>query len=291
MLAIWIPSSTIFVSAAKPIAFVSTGRSSFSCCTRYAKAGNAEEEEQARFGKDPRTESTKEFYDQHVDEYIDNINRAGITHVPLEHFDTFTSHLQQLSRVEENEASSSSPEQPLKILELGCGYGRDAEVFHKKGMNVIGTDYSRSMLQKAQASVPGVFFLEMDHRDIGKHFISNSLHGIWACATIIHLPKGDIPNLFKNMLSLLHPGGCVYVSVKRGAGETFDPDERYGGIKKLYSFYEEEEIEELFVQAGFQILECGVSDHTEKDSYATHPFIHVFARKPHSVNNDRPALN
>jgi hypothetical protein len=139
------------------------------------------------------------------------------------------------------------------------------------------------MLKKAQldyGSSPCVTFMEMDMRDLGKHFLPNSFEGIWACATIIHVPKHEIPAVLRTWLSLLREGGIVYVSVKQGQGESFDPDLRYGGIRKYYAFYSQEELVDLITRAGFAILESGVDDHRGIDSYATHPFLHVLARKP-----------
>jgi len=220
---------------------------------------------------DSRIDSTREFYNSHVNEYIVNIDKAGITHRPEEHASVFHNYLQ---------TSSNTLQEPFKVLELGCGYGRDVMWFASKGMNVIGTDYSRSMLKKAQESNPSIFFLEMDMRTIANHFMPDSIDGIWACASMIHLPKADIPSLLKSMFTVLRPGGIVYVSVKEGQGETFDPDERYGGIRKLYAFYQQDELTDYLSSAGFEICESGVADHTKKDSYATNPFIHVFCRKP-----------
>jgi SAM-dependent methyltransferase len=205
-----------------------------------------------------------------VDEYIANIQKAGITHVPKDHSKKFIRLVKRnVSRL--NDAN---------ILEIGCGYGRDAEFFSKRGMNVLGTDYSRSMLLKAQERVPNAHFLELDMRQIANHFLPNSLDGIWACATIIHITKEDVPALLQSLYEILRPGGVLYVSVKQGQGEQFNADERYGGIRKFYAFYGKEELLEYFAKAGFEIVESGVADHRQKDSYATHPFIHVFAIKP-----------
>jgi predicted SAM-dependent methyltransferase len=136
------------------------------------------------------------------------------------------------------------------------------------------------MLIKAQERNPNLFFLELDMRQVTSHFVPNSMDGIWACATIIHIPKQDVPALLQSFWEILRPGGVLYVSVKQGTGESFDADVRYGGIKKFYAFYEAEELRNYIRSAGFEIVESGVEDHREKDSYATHPFIHVFARKP-----------
>ena len=78
----------------------------------------------------------------------------------------------------------------------------------------------------------------------------------------------------------------MYVSVKIKPpldpnDETFDPDTRYGGIRKvLYALHEESELLDYVREAGFVIVEHGTSDHRNQDLYATHPFLHVFAQKP-----------
>lgn len=218
--------------------------------------------------EDP-TESTRLFYNEHVEDYIANINKAGITHVPASHSKSFIRYMKQYRMAEST----------FKVLELGCGYGRDAELFSNLGMNVIATDFSRSMLLRALERAPRAHFLELDMRLLGKYFLPNSVDGIWACATVIHIKKSDIPELCKTMFDILRPGGIVYVSVKQGSGETFHGDVRYGGIKKFYAFYTQEELLDYFTKAGFEIEESGVADHRSKDSYATHPFIHVFAKK------------
>jgi cyclopropane fatty-acyl-phospholipid synthase-like methyltransferase len=225
------------------------------------------------------TESTKQFYNEHVDSYIANIDKAGVTHVPTAHLNSFVQYLQ------------SSFSGQLKVLELGCGHGRDAEMLAANNIHVMATDYSRSMLLKAQerleaSSFPAaVHLLELDMRTVGQHFLPHSLHGVWACATVVHLPKKDLPALLSSLYTLLKPGGTIYMSVKvkpssDSNDETFDPDTRYGGIKKFYAFYEESELLDYFQEAGFVIVEHGTLDHRDKDAYATHPFLHVFARKP-----------
>ena len=258
-------------------------------------------------GDDP-IESTKAFYNEYVDEYIKNINIAGVTHIPDEHLDRFVHYVQT-----QHECFAQSQQKrhnrPFKrILELGCGYGRDARrLANSKNFNVLATDYSRSMLLKAlqtqqehqekeygelhgsDASTAGesdtsdsrIHYLELDMRHIHKHFLPASIDGIWACATIIHIPKADIVDLFNRLYRILCDGGILYVSVKQGVeGETFNPDKRYGGIKKFYTFFQnQQELIEMLETAGFDILECNTEDHRNHDTYATHPFIHVFAQK------------
>jgi ubiquinone/menaquinone biosynthesis C-methylase UbiE len=260
-------------------------------------------------------ESTKKFYNDHVEDYIANINQAGVTHAPIEHANSFVQLIEEFFPVMNSDgdkkntsgsgdnSTNRSNAQQYKVLELGCGYGRDAELFAKtKKINIIATDYARSMLVKAQerleaqdssacASANSIHFMELDMRDIGKHFLPDSMHGIWACATVIHLPKRDVPALLKDIYTVLKPGGVVYVSVKvqqdtegtgtgTGSDETFDPDMRYGGIRKLYAYYQVEEFLSYFRDQNFILVDSGIGDHRKNDGYATHPFVHVFARKP-----------
>lgn len=145
---------------------------------------------------DSRIESTKEFYNTHVDDYVANIEQAGITHAPTQHADTFHQHLQE----------SDGLKEPFKVLELGCGYGRDAIWFASKGINVIGTDYSRSMLLKAQENAPSIHFLEMDMRELVNIFLPNSLDGIWACASMIH---SILSNIHPSVVSVYTRSWCI----------------------------------------------------------------------------------
>lgn len=220
-----------------------------------------------------RIELTKKFYDEHVNDYIANVENCANIHVPDAHRETFLQKLAQ-SKI------GKDGRKKFKIVDLGCGYGRDANYFSLSGHRVLATDFSRPMIGKAAEVAPDAHCLVMDMRDIGSHFVPKSLDGVWACASIVHLPKGEVPAVLGAVRDALRSGGILYVSAKEGTdGETFESDARYGGVKKLYSYYESKELEEMLVEAGFEGVEMGGNDNRGKDSYATHRFLHAFATK------------
>ena len=78
------------------------------------------------------------------------------------------------------------------ILDLGCGSGRDAKIFsEERGYEVIGVDPSNNMLTIAKENAPNVEFKEMEAESL--LFDSGEFDGVWACASLLHLPKSRLP--------------------------------------------------------------------------------------------------
>lgn len=161
------------------------------------------------------------------------------------------------------------------ILDLGCGYGRDAKIFSERGYKVVGIDLSEKMIETAKKISPKSEFKLMDIRKLS--FTNNSFDGIWANASFLHIPKKEIKTALKEAYRVLKQNGTIYLSVKEGIGEGFIEDTRYGGIKKFFSFFQKDEIENFFNDARFSIVKSYVKK--VDDNYSTHPWICVFGRK------------
>lgn len=78
----------------------------------------------------------------------------------------------------------------------------------------------------------------------------------------------------------------MYVSAKNGSEESLEADDRHGADRTFNAYFEDDELRGYLLQAGPQIVEMGVDEPRSCDSYATHPFIHAFARKQISVAVD-----
>ncbi|MEW6231808.1 MAG: methyltransferase domain-containing protein, partial [Chloroflexota bacterium] len=74
-----------------------------------------------------------------------------------------------------------------KILDIGCGPGRDAKYFSEHGLKVTGADLTSNFVKMASQNVPNAKFVQMDMRNLG--FPENTFDGIWACASFLHVPK------------------------------------------------------------------------------------------------------
>ena len=96
------------------------------------------------------------------------------------------------------------------ILDFGCGSGRDTKYFLDKGYQVTATDGSAEICRLASAftgiEVKEMLFQELD--DMGTY------DGIWACSSILHLPKIELLPVICKMCMALKDSGVIYTSFK-----------------------------------------------------------------------------
>lgn len=101
------------------------------------------------------------------------------------------------------------------ILDFGCGSGRDTKYFLEAGLRVDAIDGSEELCKIASEytgiEVKKMLFQELD-RD-GKY------DGIWACSSILHLPKNDLKLVLRKINTALKKKGIVYTSFKYGEFE------------------------------------------------------------------------
>lgn len=104
-----------------------------------------------------------------------------------------------------------------KILDFGCGSGRDSKYFLEQGYQVISLDGSEKLCEKA-SKLTGQEVLCMQFHEID---FENEFDGIWACASLLHLEEKDLPEIFDKLGRALKKDGVIYCSFKYGtdAGE------------------------------------------------------------------------
>ena len=98
------------------------------------------------------------------------------------------------------------------ILDFGCGSGRDTKCFLDAGFKVDATDGSEELCKFASdytgIDVRCELFSELDAVD--------KYDGIWACASILHLPKVELKDVFHKMIAAVKTSGYIYTSFKYG---------------------------------------------------------------------------
>lgn len=122
-----------------------------------------------------------------------------------------------------------------KILDLGCGSGRDSLFFKELGYNVTAVDGSSEMCIQAEKNI-GQAVINMT---FDKLSFESEFDGIWACASLLHVPSKDIRDVLVKIEKALKSGGYFYFSVKYGNYE----GEREG---RYYTDYTEQSVETLF---------------------------------------------
>ena len=133
---------------------------------------------------------TIEYYNENVDKFVNDTQDVVFCATQ----DLFLSYL--------NEGDS--------ILDLGCGSGRDTKYFLSKGYKVDATDGSEEICKVASdytgINVKCLLFNELDEID--------KYDGIWACASILHLDRDDLIDVFHRIARALKDNGILYTSFK-----------------------------------------------------------------------------
>lgn len=101
------------------------------------------------------------------------------------------------------------------ILDAGCGSGRDTKYFDAKGYRVDAMDASSVMVayakQYTQCAVQQMRFDEIE--------ACSRYDAIWSCASLLHVPKQELPGIIPRFIRALKSGGIWYLSFKYGAHE------------------------------------------------------------------------
>lgn len=133
---------------------------------------------------------------------------------------------------------------PYRILDFGCGPGRDLKQFKELGHEPYGLDGCENFVQMAKAhSGRPVFhqnFLELELQD-------NFFDGIFANASLFHIPKARLGEIFTKLNKSLKTQGVLFSSNPRGNGESFDGT-------RFANYMEVEEYAAIAAGSGFELI-------------------------------------
>ena len=182
-------------------------------------------------------DSNVEYYNENADSFVEGSVNADMS----DSRNKFTAHLPENAR----------------ILDAGCGSGRDSKAFLESGYDVVPFDASTEMCKRASEltgrEVKNMRFEEMS--------FANEFDGIWASATLLHVPVTELSKIMQKMNAALKDGGVMYASFKYGDGT------KMRGERK-FSDFNETSIVPLFENAGFKILnnEVGADNRPGRES-------------------------
>ena len=103
------------------------------------------------------------------------------------------------------------------ILDAGCGSGRDTRFFLRQGFEVVAFDNSPEMVKLA-SDFTGQDCLLLSFDDIR---FENRFDGVWACASLLHVPRRNMITVLNRLCTALKHGGILYTSFKYGHDEVF----------------------------------------------------------------------
>jgi SAM-dependent methyltransferase len=116
---------------------------------------------------------------------------------------------------------------PYALLDLGCGPGRDLAHFRSLGHEATGVDGSARFVEMARAATDGA--CEVLHQDFASLALpSGRYRGIFANATLFHVPSRGLARVLATLHDALVPRGVLFCSNPWGRDTEGFSDGRYG---------------------------------------------------------------
>ncbi len=140
--------------------------------------------------------------------------------------------------------------------------------FQKQGLEVRAIDVSHNMVDLAKQK--GIDAQVMDMRNM--NFPDSSFDGIWAVASLLHVPKKEAPAVVYSFDKLLDKNGVIYAVVMEGEGERVVVSEKKSDIKRFFAFWSEQEFKDLLGKHFEQI-------NFEKRKPRASTYLHYIGRK------------
>ena len=118
---------------------------------------------------------------------------------------------------------------PFTILDFGCGPGRDLKTFTELGHVAIGLDGSSKF-----AAMAGTLEFEVwEQNFLQLNLPDGRFDGIFANASLFHIPCQELPRVLTELKATLKPGGVLFSSNPRGSNQEAWSDDRYGAFHDL----------------------------------------------------------
>ena len=140
------------------------------------------------------------------------------------------------------------------ILDAGCGSGRDAKKFEDLGYEVTAIDGSKKMCELA-SKYSGIDVKHMQFQEIE---FADEFDGIWASASLLHVPSSQIDMVLNKLKKSLKDEGIIYASFKLGDFE----GERNG---RYFNDLTEDTARDLFKKNGFEIIKTWLTNDARLD--------------------------
>ena len=155
-----------------------------------------------------------------------------------------------------------------RILDVGCGSGRDSLAFLKAGYEVVPIDGSPEMVT-ATSKLTGTSarVLAFDEIEFKREF-----DGIWACASLLHVARRDLDAVFVRLTKALKPEGVLYFSCKYGDAERFE----HG---RFFNDMNEDLLKSLILHhSGLEILDLWITDDVRNERRGAQQWLNALVR-------------
>jgi ubiquinone/menaquinone biosynthesis C-methylase UbiE len=147
-----------------------------------------------------------------------------------------------------------------RLLDLGCGGGQDAGDLDRRGYRVMGVDRTSALLSEGRRRYRSLSLVRADFRFLP--FQAKSFDGLWAGASLMHLPKPDARRTLADLYRLVRPGGLFAATVTHGVKSSLVTDGWVPG--RYFARWRKDELARAVRRAGWNILELKIITNRER---------------------------
>ena len=134
-----------------------------------------------------------------------------------------------------------------RIVDVGTGSGRDLKYFLDKGYSAEGIDLSQELCNRAVTYSGGHVMCT----DICDWYPTEKYDGVWANASLLHLPPMEIERFILRLPEILEIGGVAYISMKSGIETGYDDKGRY------FTNFTEDMVQQVISKStALRLIEC-----------------------------------
>src|SRR4026208_2308766 len=142
----------------------------------------------------------------------------------------------------------------------GCGGGRGAGDLALRGYRVVGVDRTSALLSAGRRRYRSLPLVRADLRQLPFHAMS--FDGLWAAASLMHLPKPEARRILADLCKLVRPGGLFAATVTYGMKSRLMTDGWVPG--RYFARWKKDELARVVRRAGWTILELKVVANRER---------------------------
>jgi len=159
-----------------------------------------------------------------------------------------------------------------KIIDIGCGPGIHTPFFLEKGVEYIGIDVSRKMIEIARKNFPQANFKQMSFYELD--FPKESFGGFWSSETLLHVQKNKISQVLRNIRKIIKNNGVGFISIQekdtseiktKGVLEEGIITQSINGelMKRYIAFYAKQEFNKTLKDNGFKVTNVYIKEKRE----------------------------